>query len=230
MAAVELIKDHPSVDPEAIGLWGISQGGWLGPLVASQSDDVSFVIMVSGPAVSPMDQKLFQTANQYRNQGLNENELTEAITFLELLHVYLGNPVNFDEVSQALDVVKAKPWFQNIALEGLGPNAALATPSYIESNPQVFRYFREDAPYDPIPPLLNTKVPLLALYGARDVDVPIDTSIHVLDSIMSQNGNDDLTIHIFEDANHPMLAPGGNPYVENYAETMTQWVTERFQK
>ncbi len=51
LAAVAVLRARADIDPGRIGVWGLSQGGWLGPLAASQSKDVAFVIAVSGPGV-----------------------------------------------------------------------------------------------------------------------------------------------------------------------------------
>ena len=47
LAAIAYLKSRDEIDPKRIGVWGLSQGGWLGPLAASRSADVSFVIAVS---------------------------------------------------------------------------------------------------------------------------------------------------------------------------------------
>src|SRR5579863_6992940 len=49
LAALEYLKSRKEIDARHIGVWGLSQGGWLGPLAASRSSDISFVIAVSGP-------------------------------------------------------------------------------------------------------------------------------------------------------------------------------------
>ncbi|HSI06326.1 MAG TPA: CocE/NonD family hydrolase, partial [Myxococcota bacterium] len=51
-AAVATLAARPGVDPKRVGLFGISQAGWIIPLAASASDRVAFVAEVSGPAVS----------------------------------------------------------------------------------------------------------------------------------------------------------------------------------
>jgi pimeloyl-ACP methyl ester carboxylesterase len=51
-AGVARLKRFPQIDPDRIGIMGNSQGGWIGPLAAAQSDDVSFMMMWSGPTVS----------------------------------------------------------------------------------------------------------------------------------------------------------------------------------
>ena len=52
LAAVALLRARKEIDPRRIGLVGISQGGWIAPLAASRSAHVSFVVTISGPAVS----------------------------------------------------------------------------------------------------------------------------------------------------------------------------------
>src|SRR3984957_19460516 len=44
LSAVAYLKSRKEIDPRHIGVWGMSQGGWLGPLAASRSADISFVI------------------------------------------------------------------------------------------------------------------------------------------------------------------------------------------
>ncbi len=52
LAGVEFLKTRPDVDPARIGLFGVSQAGWIIPLAASRSSDVKFMILVVGPTVS----------------------------------------------------------------------------------------------------------------------------------------------------------------------------------
>lgn len=53
LAAVELLRGRADVDSAFVGIHGSSQSGWVGPLAASLSRDVGFVIMQSGAGVSP---------------------------------------------------------------------------------------------------------------------------------------------------------------------------------
>jgi len=52
LAGVEFLKTRGDVDPARIGLFGVSQAGWIIPLAASLSPDVKFMILVVGPTVS----------------------------------------------------------------------------------------------------------------------------------------------------------------------------------
>ncbi len=66
LAALDVLRDRPDVDPSRAGLWGVSEGSWVIPLAAADSS-VGFVVLVSAPNVSPlrqvawaMDEQLFR--------------------------------------------------------------------------------------------------------------------------------------------------------------------------
>ena len=63
-AAVDVLKRQPGIDPDRIGLLGISQGGWIGPLAAHGHSDVAFVINVSGAALTPREQTTTKSARK----------------------------------------------------------------------------------------------------------------------------------------------------------------------
>jgi len=77
LAGLEHLKSRVEVDAKRIGVWGLSQGGWLGPLAASRSEDVAWVIAVSGPGVSPGEQMIFYYAQELRAEGLDERDVQE---------------------------------------------------------------------------------------------------------------------------------------------------------
>jgi dienelactone hydrolase len=50
-AAAGSLASRHDIDPKRIGLFGISQAGWIVPLAASRSDAIRFFVLFSGPAV-----------------------------------------------------------------------------------------------------------------------------------------------------------------------------------
>ena len=51
-AAVRHLSARADIDADRIGLVGGSQAGWIMPLAAVRSDDVAFIVAISGPAVT----------------------------------------------------------------------------------------------------------------------------------------------------------------------------------
>jgi len=69
LAAVELLRSNPKVDPTKVGLWGESEGTWVVPLAASRSADVAFVILVGASGVSPARQQSWYLGTLLRHYG-----------------------------------------------------------------------------------------------------------------------------------------------------------------
>jgi pimeloyl-ACP methyl ester carboxylesterase len=69
LAGVELLRSRPDIRPDQIGLWGVSQAGWVIPLAASKSEHVAFCIAVSGAGVCPADQELWRRSEYLKHFG-----------------------------------------------------------------------------------------------------------------------------------------------------------------
>lgn len=62
-SAVEFVKNQQMFECSGIGLIGMSQGGWIAPIAAAETDDVSFVVSMSGAAVTFHEQLLHEEIN-----------------------------------------------------------------------------------------------------------------------------------------------------------------------
>ena len=69
LSAISYIKNQDHFEYSTIGLIGMSQGGWIAPLVATKSDDVSFVVSMSGAGVTTDEQLLFEESNAIAEMG-----------------------------------------------------------------------------------------------------------------------------------------------------------------
>ncbi|MEV6831481.1 alpha/beta hydrolase [Amycolatopsis sp. NPDC051102] len=71
LAAVEALRKRPEVDPARVGVWGLSEGGWVAPLAASRSADVAFVVTVGANGVKPAQQQAWAIENQLRRLDMD---------------------------------------------------------------------------------------------------------------------------------------------------------------
>ena len=76
IAGVEYLKSRPEVEADLIGLTGFSQAGWVIPLAASQSKDIAYFIILSGPVTSVGHEDLFST---YTNDGESANNYSQEV-------------------------------------------------------------------------------------------------------------------------------------------------------
>lgn len=101
-AAVEFLAQRPEIDAAHIGLFGSSQAGWIIPYAAGLSEQVSFIAMISGPAVSVGLESYFSQLSGNQNGFLTDEQI-------DSLSARLKHPpsrVGFDprEVIEALDI------------------------------------------------------------------------------------------------------------------------------
>jgi len=78
LAAVQTLRAHAGVDPKKVGIWGLSEGGWVAPLAAERSTDVAFVIVVGANAISPLQQQTWAVANALHREGVSGSLITYA--------------------------------------------------------------------------------------------------------------------------------------------------------
>lgn len=85
LAAVEVLRKRPDVDPARVGIWGLSEGGWVAPLAASRSSDVAFVVTLGANGVEPARQQAWAVENQLRRLGMAGSIVGTASTMLRQL-------------------------------------------------------------------------------------------------------------------------------------------------
>ncbi|MEU4620310.1 prolyl oligopeptidase family serine peptidase [Actinoplanes sp. NPDC023801] len=81
--AVEALSGQPGVDPGHVGVWGISEGGWVAPMAAAASTQVDFAVLASAPAFSPMRTERWNTRNKINDAGVR-GSLVRALSDLPL--------------------------------------------------------------------------------------------------------------------------------------------------
>src|SRR5262249_61195902 len=81
LAAVRFLRQRPDVRPDQVGLWGHSQGGMVAPLAASLSDQVAFVIEVSGWQGAAWRQDAARAEAGLRARGRLGSRMKEAAPF-----------------------------------------------------------------------------------------------------------------------------------------------------
>jgi dienelactone hydrolase len=68
-AAIGYLREQQSVPISGIGVIGMSQGGWIAPLVASQESELAFLVSMVGSAVTPREQLLYEENHNLRQVG-----------------------------------------------------------------------------------------------------------------------------------------------------------------
>ena len=217
-AAIDHLKLRSDIDPKHIGVWGMSQGGWIAPLAASTSAEVAFVVAISAVGVSPAEQMNYSAEFELREQGFPEEAIRQMLELRGLINEYFRGKVDRIMVQEKLDIFRDEAWFPFAYLEGDLPQ-----------DPTVEKWHQE-MDFDPLPIIQNLHVPTLILYGEQDPWVPIDKSI----AVWKEYGPDDLSIHQIKNANHFMISIAYSgiqgdqgPQAEEYSTILTQWLKQQ---
>lgn len=227
LAALALLKARPDIDPARIGVWGLSQGGWLGPLAASQSSDVAFVIAVSGPGVTPAEQMIFYYANQLRDRGFGDADVQQASELRRTVWHLLSTGDGNEGARDALDRARGTRWLEALADQNDGLFRRPATEILRSTALRERIWFREEANYDPTVALRVLSVPALFIFGADDALVPVERSVSIIRSTLTAAGYRAFSIIVFPGADHAISvssADGRRALASGYLDAIENWL------
>ncbi|MEC3958494.1 alpha/beta fold hydrolase [Nocardia sp. CDC153] len=222
-AGMTFLRGRSEIDAKRIGLLGHSEGGYLGPLYASRPDSgVAFVIMMAGPAVPGSDVLVLQNRLILTAEGASAAEVDKQVGFSDTLATLL----RAGDLTAAKNYVRQHndelPVEKKLSEDDID---ALVTP-----------YMAALVGYDPAPALRALRMPVLAFYGTKDLQVPASQSAGPARDLLS--ADPDATVHVFDGLNH-LMQPAGTGSPKEYAgiETtidpqvltyVTDWLTQRF--
>jgi uncharacterized protein len=167
-AAISVVARQPGVRASRMGLWGHSQGGWIGPMAAAGNDMVAFLIVVAGSGVTPHEQMIFATANLMREAGYREEEVAQATHLRNRLRDLRRDRGSPAQARPLLRGATAQPWY---GLTYLPDPDSAADDDVLEDEAS----FEWDL--DISPTLSQLRIPVLLIYGETDRWVPIEPSI-----------------------------------------------------
>ncbi|HET9017688.1 MAG TPA: alpha/beta fold hydrolase [Thermomicrobiaceae bacterium] len=219
VAAIALLRRHPDVDAERVGVWGQSQGGWLVQMLAAHVPDLAFAIANSGAAIGVEAQDLANCEHSMRAARSSEDDIESALAFIRAVHSAARRGDAFDVVElQVLRPMRSRPW------HGLGlvPYEDLVDTADWSL---ACRFVREQ--YDPAETLELVRCPFLAIFGALDTLVPAWESAMIYDRALRTAGNRDATIVVFPLGNHRILMEGTGEFAGGYLDLLADWAARR---
>ena len=217
-AAVDYLRSRDDIDEERVGLYGISQGGWIAPLVAGKRSDIAFLIIISGCGVSPAEQMDYGASYSLRQAGFPEQVIAQAVSLRNRVNEYYRGRIPREVVVAELDRAQNEPWFQM---------AYLPTSERVPEDVTKSKWWYE-LDYDPVPIWQQIEVPTLFLFAERDRWVPIAESMteygmataHMRDVTMVQVEGTD---HLMGQVNNPETFQVSDGYIEE----LMSWLAKR---
>lgn len=228
-AAVEVVRLRFDVDPTKIGVFGLSQGGWIAPLAATLTDGIRFMALVGAPGTTPARQEIQRARAVLLAEGFPTDEVEAIGLFQEIAFRYGRTGDGWNDYLAARAAAEGKGWLHRVwSPTGAGPDFWL--------------WGRLNGDYNPVPALLQLRVPVLAVWGANDLNVLPEVHRSIFEVVLDAAGNHDHTLAILPHASHTLeledpdthppgtLPPdllGEHPFDRAAWELISDWITER---
>jgi pimeloyl-ACP methyl ester carboxylesterase len=201
LAGVNFLKSRPEINPRRIGLIGHSEGGILAPMAATKSRDVAYIVMMAGTGLPGEDILYMQGALVNKAMGATDEALAINRKMQEGMFAIVKQEPDNAKAAQRLQELWKKtkdalPEDQKKAIGG--QEAAIQAQMQAILTPW-FRYFLT---YDPRPALRRVRCPVLAVNGAKDMQVPPKENLREIAAALKAGGNKDCTVKELPGLNH----------------------------
>jgi len=188
LAAVNFLTKRKEVDKSKLGIAGHSEGGLIAPLASNKSKDISFIVLMAGPGIPGDELLLKQMALISKAEGETEDEIKKgydvSARMYKLLKTEKDTAVLKKEMRSLL----------KLSFEGLSEEQKKDIPDMdIVIDQQLKQllspWFRFFVDYDPYPEIKRVKVPVLAINGEKDLQVPAKDNLEAIEKALKEGGN-----------------------------------------
>lgn len=218
-AAFAFLKTEPAIDARHIGLIGHSEGGLIAPMVAARDPSVAFIVLLAGPGVPGDALPRLQLHTLNAAAGIHGEMLKQSDAVAELM---------IAQAKSATDLPQAQSdALRTAAAQGMNPQLAQQYAAMLFTP-----WFRSFMQLDPAIALSQVHCPVLALNGAKDMQVAAAQNLPAIRAALKGNAKAD--IREMPDLNHLFQTVGtGAPaeygkIEETFApaalQTITDWI------
>ncbi|HEX6940993.1 MAG TPA: alpha/beta hydrolase [Longimicrobiales bacterium] len=204
-AAVRFLRARDDIDAERIGLLGHSEGGVVAPIAANGSDDVAFVVLLAAPGI-PLDELIpIQAERIARAASAEDSVISRMRAGNERLFAILRETPEPEAAAERLRaalraMVDSLPPAERAAMGGSEQAIEAAITQQVAALTSPWMRFLVG--YDPTNDLRRLNIPVLALNGELDLQVPPDVNLPPIERALREGGNPDAEVHVLPGLNH----------------------------
>ena len=232
LAGLKLLQSRSDINPKQIGLWGVSQAGWVMTTATSMSKEIAFIISVSagGSGYTVTQQNNYNIGTEMRTAGFSQDEVAQVMTSYNLFYDVVRAGEGGD--GSKLDAAIRQAQQQNAKLKDWLP--PLSSEINWKKKDQWFLAF--DIDFNPVPLWESYDGPVLGIFGELDSSTPVQQVVPILGKALASRRNTDYAIKVFPKANHNIMEavtgsdnelPQLTRFVPEYLDTMTDWLRSR---
>jgi dienelactone hydrolase len=180
-AAAAVLRAQPGIDPDRVGYWGLSEGGWVAPLATTRDPRAAFLVTVGANGGSPLAQQ---------------------------------------------------SWAERIKIEHAGVAGSLVDAYAYTAYRLISGFGMFPEPYfDPTPVLRSLRLPVLGIWGDRDILTPPVESSTAFRAGLDAAGNPHYTLRTIAGADHTVRTSVGGwdrgaDLAPGYVDLVASWTSD----
>ncbi len=212
-ASLNYLESRADVDKKHLGLIGHSEGGIIAPMVAARRKDVSFIVLWGAPAIGGAKINTQQAGQALRQRGVDSASAKAYMDLNDQVLPLFKTSANKTELEKNAQPVignwlktQSKSTLDGLSLANDTANRQALVGVY--ANLYTTPWLRFFFTYDPATDLSKVKCPVLAINGAKDVQVDAESNLTAIKAILTKSGNKDFKVeelphlnHLLQDAN-----------------------------
>lgn len=204
IAAIKELKRQKQKGFDNIGLWGISRGGWIAPLIMQEEKSIIFWISVSG--VDDKDNNTYLLEKNLIIQGRPDDTVKQLISEYKAGNRLFWQGGSYDDYIKVTANIYKDSYYIKLHGEQYTKN------DYLKAQKEAMNKYQFDNQTASIiivsgfSDVLNQiQCPVLAIFGEKDSQVDWQKTMDYYKQTIGRNGKSELTIKTFANCGHPIL-------------------------
>jgi pimeloyl-ACP methyl ester carboxylesterase len=205
IAGVTYLKSRKEIDHELIGLVGHSEGGMIAPMVAVQSPDIAFLVLIASPGLAIKEMEFSEQARTLKAKGAGDDLIMRNRALQESLFAVIDQEADGNVVQDEFTSIITE-YFKGLSEQDrkVTEISEKSLESYIQDKFKRLHspWFRYYLPYDPGTVLQKVTCPVLAVNGEKDVQVTPNENLREIMRALKAGGNKNYTVKELPGLNH----------------------------
>lgn len=228
-AALRYLASRPEIDADKIGFIGHSEGGMIAPIAMNNTNNqAAYLVMLAGPGTDTRQIITSQTRLIALSQGDSEANVDRREPVIRSIVDAVAGAKNTDDAKARIGALLTPE-----AMERLGVGEEAVPVIVGQYTSPWFVYFLS---YDPADFLPAIRVPILAINGSNDLQVPSSENLERIRALTADN--QDATVielaglnHMFQTSETGSMGRYGDieeTFAPHALELISHWINARF--
>lgn len=213
IASVYHLKSMMKLD--AVGIMGLSQGGFIAPIAASRDTTIKFAINIVGAAVTLEEQIIHEVSNSAMEEGLKPNEIKEVLDLHVLMKQY-ANDRNWTPLENRFAKLDSSSW------------SGFANTFPSNRDIWVWDWIMLNIDFNPMEYWKKVKQDVFIAYGSMDQNdnIPVYESVYRLQKGFKSIDKENYQINIYE-TGHAMYEDAKAELREEFIQDLLIWLKDK---